>query len=192
MIPKEPAHSLILASDSPCRRRLLRTISQSFLVLVPHVDESPLPGESPAACALRLAAAKAGSVAGGQTPILAADTVAALCGHILDKPRNEPAAAAVLGRISGQWVDFYTGVAVLHAGRMDSALSHGRVRFQKISAARIHSYLDSGEWRGKAGGLAIQGRAGELTMQIEADYGAIVGLPLQATAKLLATAGVSL
>jgi nucleoside triphosphate pyrophosphatase len=180
---------LVLASASPRRLELLRQIG-----IVPDrtepagIDETPRAGELPRAHALRLAIEKARRVASRHPGafILAADTVVACGRHIVPKPADEATARRCLDLLSGRRHRVHGGLAlVLPDGRIASRLVDSRVAFKRLSREEIASYLASGEWREKAGGYAIQGRAAALVRWIEGSYSNIVGLPLYETAQLL-------
>ena len=180
---------LVLASASPRRLELLRQIG-----IVPDrtdpadIDEIPRSGELPRPHALRLAVEKARRVAPRHAGafVLAADTVVACGRRILPKPEDEATARRCLELLSGRRHRVYGGVALaLPDGRIASRLVDSRVAFKRLSQEEIAQYLASGEWRGKAGGYAIQGRAAALVRWIEGSYSNIVGLPLYETAQLL-------
>ncbi|GIX31100.1 MAG: Maf-like protein [Porticoccaceae bacterium] len=183
---------LVLASASPRRAALLRQLGVSFRVHPVAVDEAPLEGEAPAACALRLARAKAvaaGSAAPG-LPVLGADTVVAVDGQILGKPDSAEAAADMLRRLAGRWHRVWTAVALLAGDRLDSRLSSTAVLFADLDEATIARYLATGEGLDKAGGYAVQGYAAAFVRALCGSYSGVVGLPLAETAELLATCGV--
>ena len=183
---------LILASASPRRRELLAQVGiVPDAVLAPEVDETPRPGETARACALRLALAKAGAVpADDDAAVLAADTVVALGRRLLGKPADAAEAAAFLELLSGRRHRVVTAVAVRHDGRIGSRAVETAVRFKRLSAREIEGYLGAGEWKGKAGAYAIQGRAGGFVPWIGGSYSNVVGLPLTETLGLLEAAGV--
>lgn len=184
--------TLVLASSSPRRLDLLRQIGVApDRIVSPDVDETPLPGETPRALALRLAAAKAAAVAHAGAVVLAADTVVGCGRRILPKAETAEDARSCMTLLSGRAHRVFTGVAVCAAdGAMRVRLGEARVRFKRLSGAEIESYVASGEWRGKAGGYGIQGRAERFAIAISGSYSAIVGLPLFETAALLKAAGV--
>lgn len=155
------------------------------------IDESPRPGELPRQCALRLATAK--SVATGADPaevVLAADTIVAVGRRILGKPADEAAAEASLMLLSGRRHRVITGVAVRHGARILCRDVETIVRFKPLSPGEVRAYVASGEWCGKAGGYAIQGRAAAFIPWIGGSYSNVVGLPLAETLGLLAALGV--
>jgi septum formation protein len=182
---------LILASASPRRSDLLRQIGVAHEVRPVDVDESPLPGEAPAACALRLAEAKARTLWTGlasteRRPVLAADTVVAFEGEIFGKPVDAAEARSMLTRLAGRTHEVHTAVALLHARGADTRLSSSRVSLRELAAAEIDWYCATGEPDDKAGGYAVQGRAAIFVRHIAGSYSGIVGLPLAETWELLA------
>ncbi|MGE3142202.1 MAG: nucleoside triphosphate pyrophosphatase [Hyphomonadaceae bacterium] len=183
---------LVLASESPRRRDLLAQIGYAPDRIAPAgVDETPRPKETPRALALRLARAKAQSAAAPQAAVLAADTVVSVGRRVLPKAETEAEARACLSLLSGRGHRVATAVALAQDGRVRVRLAQARVVLKRLSAAEIEAYLASGEWRGKAGGYAIQGLAGRFVVSVIGSYSAIVGLPLFETANLLESAGVA-
>jgi septum formation protein len=186
----------VLASASPRRLDLLRQIGlEPDAVAAAEVDETPLKTESPRQLALRLAAAKAARVAGLELGsfVLAADTVVAVGRRVLPKAETEAEGRACLELLSGRAHRVLTGVAVIAPdGRVAERLVESRVRFKRLTAAEIEGYLASGEGLGKAGGYAIQGRAGGLVIDLQGSYSGVVGLPLYETRNLLAGLGYRL
>jgi len=187
---------LILASESPRRVELLAQIGLTPDRIEPAaIDETPLKDELPAKLALRLACAKARVIAAGHPGaiILAADTIVAAGRRILPKPEDEKTARACLTLLSGRRHRVMTGLAVIDAaGKERTRLVETRLAFKRLSEAEIEAYLACGEWRGKAGGYAIQGRAGAFIPWINGSYSAVVGLPLAETAQLLGASGLTL
>lgn len=181
----------VLASSSPRRRHLLEQIALApHRIERPEVDETPLPRELPRAHAARLARAKAEAVAarlaGDDWILLAADTVVACGRRILPKPETEDEARACLGLLSGRRHRVYGGVCVLRAdGRRSERVVLTRVRFKRLERREIDAYLESGEWRGKAGGYAIQGLAAAFVPEIFGSYTNVVGLPLAESVAML-------
>jgi septum formation protein len=184
---------LVLASASPRRLELLRQIAVAPDVVDPaDIDEAPLPGELPAALVARLARAKAEAVRVRHAGdfILAADTVVACGRRILGKPEDETAARGFLRLLSGRRHRVCGGICVVTpdgAARMRRVVS--QVGFKRLSDAEIARYLATGEWQGKAGAYAIQGRAAEFVSWMAGSYSNVVGLPLFETAQLLAGLG---
>jgi septum formation protein len=184
---------LVLASASPRRLELLRQIG-----LVPdHVEpadlnETPRPGELPSGHVMRLAEAKARAVQPRHPGafILAADTVVACGRRILPKAEDEATARACLALLSGRRHRVYGGIALLTPnGDLAMRRVVSQVAFKRLSEQELAAYLASGEWPGKAGGYAIQGRAAALIPWIAGSYSNVVGLPLFETAQLLAGRG---
>ena len=180
---------LVLASASPRRLDLLRQVGiEPGRTLAADIDESPLKDETPRLMAVRLARAKAQAGA-AQAPgayVLAADTVVAVGRRVLPKAQTEGEARACLALLSGRAHKVLTAVAVAAPdGRMASRLVETRVHFKRLTDAETGAYLDSGEWRGKAGGYGVQGRAGAFVMDLQGSYSSVVGLPLYETLALL-------
>jgi septum formation protein len=184
---------LVLASASPRRLELLRQIGiEPSTIDPPDIDESPLPRELPAPHASRLAAAKAALIAPRHPNafVLAADTVVAVGRRILPKAEDEPAARRCLAALSGRRHMVHGAIALIGAdGTRRLRLVSTGVRFKRLSPDEIAAYLASGEWHGKAGGYAIQGRAAMLVRDIQGSYSNVVGLALHDTAQLLAGMG---
>jgi nucleoside triphosphate pyrophosphatase len=182
---------LILASSSPRRLALLRQIGiEPSAIERPEVDETPHPRELPRAHASRLAAAKAAAVADRQPDadrfVLGADTVVACGRRILPKATDAAIAERCLKLLSGRRHRVYTGVMILApAGRRAARVVMTTVRFKRLSSEELAGYLACGEWQGKAGGYAIQGRAEGFTLAINGSWSNIVGLPLAVTVDLL-------
>ena len=179
----------MLASASPRRLDLLRQIGIApDAVDPPDIDESVRRGELPAPHAERLALEKAGSVAPRHPGafILAADTVVAVGRRILPKAEDEQTAAACLELLSGRRHLVHGAIAVIGPdGARRRRTSRSAVRFKRLSAEEKQAYLAGGEWRGKAGGYAIQGAAAMLVQDMSGSYSNIVGLGLYETAQLL-------
>ncbi|HLY44989.1 MAG TPA: nucleoside triphosphate pyrophosphatase [Stellaceae bacterium] len=186
---------LVLASASPRRLALLEQIGIVPDVVDPaDIDETPAKGELPAAHVVRLAEAKARTVAGRRPGafILAADTVVACGRRILPKAEDEASARACLTLLSGRRHRVYGGLAVIAPqGEIGVRRVVSQVLFKRLSGSDIAAYLQSGEWHGKAGGYAIQGRAAAFIPWISGSYSNVVGLPLFETAQLLAGRGYS-
>ena len=184
---------LVLASASPRRLELLRQIG-----IVPDqvdpadIDETPARGELPAAHVVRLAEAKARAVAPRHPGafVLAADTIVACGRRILPKAEDEATARAYLTLLSGRRHRVYGGVALMTpSGEIAIRRVISQVGMKRLSEAELEAYLTSGEWRGKAGGYAIQGCAAAFIPWLAGSYSNVVGLPLFETAQLLAGRG---
>jgi len=189
----------ILASGSPRRLALLAQIGVEPDAVIPaDIEETPRRNESPRALAQRLAAEKATIAAAAArkrpelTPAitLAADTVVCVGRRILPKCEIHDEAEDCLSLLSGRAHRVYTGLCLITAsGGQRSRLVETRVRFKRLSRAEINAYLASGEWRGKAGGYAIQGLAGAFVLRLVGSYTSVVGLPLAEAANLLTGEG---
>lgn len=184
--------SLILASASPRRKDLLAQIGVVPAGIDPaEIDETPLKGEMPLALAARLAEAKARAVASRhpQALVLGADTVVALGRRMLPKAEDEKQARACLDLLSGRRHRVIGGVCLLPPGGKASMRTVTTiVAFKRLTAGEIDGYIASGEWHGKAGGYAVQGRAAAFVRFLSGSYSNVVGLPLFETAALLASA----
>jgi septum formation protein len=190
---------LVLASGSPRRLGLLNQAGIEPDSLLPaEVGEMPLKGELPRALATRLARAKADAALNmvrldeelRGAFILAADTVVAVGRRIMPKAEMLDEAAACLRLLSGRNHRVYTAVCLVTPKEsFRHRLVETRVRFKRLSKEDLEAYLASGEWRGKAGGYAIQGLAGTFVVKIVGSYSSVVGLPLFETLGLLAGEG---
>ena len=185
--PERPA--LVLASASPRRLDLLNQIGiRPDAVEPPAIDETPLRRELPAAYARRIASRKCDAVANRhpQSFVLAADTVVACGRRILPKPEDEAGARACLALLSGRRHRVLGGLCVAEpGGKRVTRLVTTSVAFKRLSPCEVEAYIASGEWRGKAGGYAIQGRAAAFVSWINGSYSNVVGLPLFETNALL-------
>ena len=187
---------LILASASPRRLDLLARIGVAPDAVDPaDIDESPASAELPAPHAARMAAEKAALVAARHPGalVLAADTVVAAGRRILPKAETEDQARACLGLLSGRRHRVHSAVTLIDdAGRARHRLSTSIVAFKRLTPAEIDAYVALGEWRGKAGGYAIQGHAEAWVRFLSGSHSGVMGLPLYETRALLAAAGVEL
>jgi septum formation protein len=181
---------LILASASPRRLELLARLGVTPDAVIPaEIDETPHKAELPDRYALRMAMEKAAAVAGPGSLILAADTVVAAGRRILPKTETEAEARAALALLSGRRHRVHSAVAVTDSeGRTRTRLSTSVVAFKRLSVDEIEAYLASTEWRGKAGGYAIQGRAEALVRMLSGSHSGVMGLPLYETRALLRAA----
>jgi len=182
---------LVLASASPRRLDLLRQIGLEPAAIDPaDTDETPVPAEAPRVYALRMAMAKLAVVAPrhpGAT-VIAADSVVALGRRILPKAETEAEARRCLALLSGRRHRVLGGVAVGSAGQVSTRLVETVVRFKRLEPSEVEGYIQSGEWQGKAGGYAIQGRAAAFVAFVSGSYSNVVGLPLFETAAMLRAA----
>jgi septum formation protein len=187
---------LVLASASPRRLELLRQIGIEPDAVDPaEIDETDLKGELPPQHARRLAMSKALAVKSRHPGsfILAADTVVACGRRILPKAEDAQTARRCLRLLAGRRHRVLGGLAALAPdGRRAERLVRSIVTFAPMPEARIEAYLESGEWSGKAGGYAIQGRAAAFVRALNGSYSNVVGLPLYETAQLLRGLGYPL
>ncbi|MCB1414145.1 MAG: Maf-like protein [Xanthobacteraceae bacterium] len=186
---------LVLASASPRRLALLNQAGIEPDALQPaDVDETPSRGELPRACATRLARAKAEAALAAVKVndnlrgafVVAADTVVAVGRRILPKAELADEASQCLRLLSGRNHRVYTAVCMVTPNEaFRQRLVETRVRFKRLTEDDIRGYLESGEWRGKAGGYAVQGIAGSFVVKLVGSYTNVVGLPLYETVSLL-------
>lgn len=181
---------LHLASRSPRRAELLARLGLEFGILDLDVPEVQGAGEAAADYVRRVAREKAGAgllkvMAVPAAVVLGADTEVILDGQVFGKPADAEAAAAMLRRLSGRTHDVLTAVALVSAGREMQAVALSKVTVEPLSDAMIERYLESGEWRGKAGGYAIQGVFEAHVERLEGSHSGVMGLPLHETAGLL-------
>jgi septum formation protein len=179
---------LILASASPRRRELLERLGLSLLVLPADVDETPLPGEKPGVYARRVAAAKCDAVADGPAAgrslaVVGADTTVVVDDAILGKPSDEAEAREMLGRLAGRRHEVITAYRIRHLGRSAERTISTGVLVRALQPAEVDAYVASEEWRGKAGGYAVQGIAAAFVTELRGSVTNVIGLPV---AELLA------
>ena len=178
---------LILASASPRRLELLAQIGLTPDEILPaDIDETPRRAENPRLYAQRMAREKCADIAVDDAYVLAADTAVAAGIRILPKTETEEQARTCLTLLSGRRHRVLTAV-VLRApdGRTAERVCESAVTFHRLSHDQMNAYLATGEWRGKAGGYAVQGHAAAHIRFISGSYSAVVGLPLFETAQLL-------
>ncbi len=186
---------LVLASGSPRRLQLLQQAGIEPEHLSPvNADETPQKGEQPRSLAKRLAREKAQLAIENarrseelqNSYILAADTVVGVGRRILPKAELLDQASSCLHLLSGRSHRVFTAITLVNLkGAMRHRLVETRVRFKRLSREEVEAYLASGEWRGKAGGYAIQGLAGSFVVKLIGSYTNVVGLPLYETVALL-------
>ncbi len=189
------APKLILASASPRRRDLLARLGIAPDDVAPaDIDETPHKGELPREYAARMALEKAQAVsAHDDAHILAGDTVVAVGRRILPKTETEDEARTCLKLMSGRRHVVLSAIALRSPdGNIRTRLSENVVRFKVLSEEEIASYLAGGEWRGKAGGYAIQGAAEGLIQWIKGSHSSVMGLPLYEARALLKSAGFAI
>ena len=180
---------MILASGSPQRRAILEQLGVAFTVVVSNADELE---EGPAEeVAVENARRKAFAVAGGKQAtgnadaILGVDTTVALDGRLYGKPRDRDDAVATVRALAGRSHRVVSGICVIEDGAERTATAATTVSFRPLSEAAISWYVDTGEWEGRAGGYAIQGRGAALVESIDGDYLNVVGLPVATLLDLL-------
>lgn len=186
---------LILASASPRRLDLLAQIGVTPDAVDPaHIDETPRKGELPPLYAARMAAEK-GAVVAARHPgsvVLSGDTVVACGRRILPKAEDEATARTCLTLLSGRRHRVLSAITVIDAaGKARHRLSTSIVTFKQLHGDEVAAYLASGEWHGKAGGYAIQGRAAGLIRALSGSPSGVIGLPLYEARTLLRAAGVA-
>lgn len=185
---------LILGSGSPRRLDLLAQLGVTpDAVRPPDIDETPQKGELPRPYCERIARAKADAIeADVDDIVLCADTTVGLGRRIMGKPETEGEAAEFLLALSGRRHRVVTAVALRRGDRRWFRSVESKVRMKRLSDQELNGYLASDDWRGKAGGYAIQGPAGAFIPWISGSFTAIVGLPVAETATLLQAAGYPL
>ena len=181
--------ALVLASASPRRAEILRTVAWPFEKLAVDIDEKRFEGEGAVAYVERLAREKAEAAAPQRAGrlVLGADTVVVVDDQILGKPLDEGDARRMLRLLSGRWHEVLTGIALVRDGvEPGLVVAHEttRVRFAQMTEAEVEWYVASGEPLDKAGAYAIQGRAALFIEEISGDYWNVVGLPIQLVYKL--------
>lgn len=182
---------LILGSASPRRLELLAQIGVvPDMVRPADIDETPKPPELPRPYCERMAREKAAAVESSPSEaVLCADTTVALGRRILGKPVDAAEAAQFLIALSGRRHTVITSVALRLGARIWHRQVVSAVKLKRLSDTELNGYLASDEWRGKAGGYAIQGRAAAFIPWMSGSFTGVVGLPLHETAQLLASAG---
>jgi septum formation protein len=180
---------LLLASTSPQRRAILEQLGLPFDVVAPRYEEDDPPDADPVELVTRHAREKARSVDGDGRVVLGVDTTVALDGRVYAKPADAEDAARMLAELAGRTHAVVSGLC-LRSGtteRVESAST--RVTFRALTASEIAEYVATGEWEGRAGGYAIQGRGAALVERVDGDYLNVVGLPAALLVRLLADLG---
>ena len=182
-----------MASQSPRRRDLLALIGITHTVRPADIDERVLPGETPVACAERLARGKAAAIAVLEPDalVIAADTIVVIDDRILNKPADAAEALSMLRRLRGRVHQVHTAVCVRWGDTVVSGVETVRVRFRALTDAELFAYIATGEPMDKAGAYGIQGFGATIVDRIEGDFFAVMGLPLVRLVGLMRTAGVS-
>ena len=195
-LPTEEKQRIILASKSPRRKELLERIGiTDFKVRAPNVDESVEAGLSPARVVEELSLRKARAAAKNARPgslIIAADTVVALDGAVLGKPKSGEDAFAMLSALSGREHHVFTGVTVLQGEKVVTEHEETAVTFRELSPEEIRGYIATGEPMDKAGAYGIQGVGALLVSGIQGDYCNVMGLPVFRLGRILSGFGVEL
>lgn len=193
----EDAPDVILASASPRRRELLSQLGLRLLIAPTDLDESVKPGERAADYVRRIAGEKADAAVqtmgerASLVPVLAADTTVVLGGAVLGKPADEAEAADMLGRLAGRRHEVTTAYRIRRGEACVDRAVTTTVSFRLIDPAEREAYVACGEWRGKAGGYAVQGIAGAFVTDLRGSITNVIGLPLaEALADLRAVGGL--
>jgi septum formation protein len=183
-----PAPPLLLASTSPRRIAILEQLGIPFEVVAPSYDEQPMQGVDAVDLVRTHAREKARSVAddAGDRPVLGVDTDVVLDGRIYGKPQNATDAEVMLEELSGETHLVVSGLALITPGWELVEHESTRVTFRDLTARDLAAYIATGEWEGRAGAYAIQGRGAALVRRIEGDYLNVVGLPAALLVRLLA------
>jgi MAF protein len=185
---------LFLASTSPARRALLEALGVAYEVEAPGVSEE-VPEGTPVEDAVRMLALRKARAVAGRHPealVLGADQLAEAEGRVLGKPETREAARAQLGGLLGRTHWLLTAVALVGGGDEQLALDVVTLRFHPVGADELERYLDTGEWRGCAGGYRIEGRGQALVAELDGDRTSVQGLPMLAVVRMLRTRGVPL
>ncbi len=178
---------IVLASGSPRRAEIMNSVGWEFVKTVPDVDESVVDGEAPEDYVQRLAGEKALAVAASHPGgiILAADTTVVLEGEIIGKPVDLDDARRMIERLSGNWHEVLTGVAVTRNGDEKIGMQRTRVKFAEMTDDEIDFLVEKGEPLDKAGAYAVQAQAALFIEGIEGDYWNVVGLPISLVYRLV-------
>ena len=179
---------IILASGSPRRRELLGQLYDSFEVITSEVDETLDDGITPVEGVEVLAVRKGRAVADTldcECVVISSDTLVEIDGDPLGKPTSREDAYRMLSRLSGNYHNVHTGIAVHYAGGVISGVASARVKFKPISDEEIYAYIDGGEPMDKAGAYAIQGEGGKFIEGYDGDFDTIMGLSVSLTKTLI-------
>jgi len=183
-----PSPPLLLASTSPQRTAILEQLHIPFDVVAPKYEEQTLPAADPLRMVREHARAKARSVAdlAEDRPVVGVDTAVVLDGRIFGKPKNAADAERMLEELSGKTHAVVSGLCLLTPGWEDVEHETTQVAVRDLAPRELGTYVATGEWKGRAGGYAIQGRGAALVRGIEGDYLNVVGLPAILLVRLLA------
>jgi septum formation protein len=183
-----PAPPLLLASRSPQRRAILEQLGVPFEVVLPQFEEARTDAAGPEATVRENARGKARSVAGvaAERPVLGVDTEVVVEGRVFGKPGNASEAEAMLEALAGRTHEVVSGLCLLTPGWEEVEHQVTRVSFRELDARDLAAYIGTGEWEGRAGAYAVQGRGAALVERIEGDYLNVVGLPAALLVRLLA------
>lgn len=179
---------IILASASPRRAELLDQLGVNYIVQAVDIDESSHTNETPEALVQRLAIEKSQAITEDQSnnkPVLGSDTLGVLNGELLVKPKDFDHAHDMLSKMSGNWHEILSAVALSYKGETIVCLNKNKVLFRQLTFTEIEAYWKTGEPQDKAGAYAVQGLAAKFIKRIEGSYSGIMGLPLFETADLL-------
>jgi septum formation protein len=182
-----PAAPLLLASRSPQRRAILEQLGVPFEVALPRFEEA-VGGDDPSETVRENARGKARSVAGvaAERPVLGVDTEVVVGGRVFGKPGNASEAEAMLESLAGRTHEVVSGLCLLTPGWEEVEHEVTQVSFRELDARDLAAYIGTGEWEGRAGAYAVQGRGAALVERIEGDYLNVVGLPAALLVRLLA------
>jgi septum formation protein len=183
-----PAAPILLASTSPQRRAILQQLGLPFEAVAPAYEEDDPPGASPVELVRSHAEGKARSLVegAGDRPVLGVDTAVVLDGRTYGKPAGPDQAAAMLEALEGCTHEVLSGLCLLTPGWEEVGHDTTRVTFRALTARDVATYVETGEWEGRAGAYAIQGFGAGLVERIEGDYLNVVGLPAALLIRLLA------
>jgi septum formation protein len=182
-----PAPPLLLASRSPQRRAILEQLGVPFEVVLPQFEEA-VGGSDPAETVRENARGKARSIAevAAERPVLGVDTEVVVQGRVFGKPGNASEAEAMLEALAGRTHEVVSGLCLLTPGWEELEHEVTRVSFRELDARDLAAYIGTGEWEGRAGAYAVQGRGAALVERVEGDYLNVVGLPAALLVRLLA------
>jgi septum formation protein len=183
-----PAPPLLLASTSPQRRAILQQLGIPFDVVAPDYVEHDPPEADAEQLVRDHALGKARSVAaqGGDRPVLGVDTTVVLGGRLYAKPTDAGDAERMLEELAGRTHAVVSGLAMITPGWELVEVELTRVTFRPLTPRDLARYLSAGEWEGRAGGYAIQGKGAALVERVEGDYLNVVGLPAARLVRILA------